>query len=1020
MSNGEVRAEFLRDIIKGAAAPERAEHYFQRLMESPAAVVLRRADEDQRKVLAALFSGSPALSDQLVANLDWLPGLEIGALRHPRRKQGLQRDLDRRVNLVSAARNYEEALTRLRKFKQFEMLRIAARDLGRLSNAMEIVQEISDVADVCLEAVWRICRQQFNERFGQPYHPDPSGQWHETAACVLGLGKLGGRELNYSSDVDVMFLYADEGQVFRHPPGRKGVPPIRVMSNHQYFNRLAEAFIAEVARMTPDSMLFRIDLRLRPEGDAGPLSRSLESCENYYAQWGQTWERMMLIKGRGVAGDGQLAAEFLEMIQPFRFPRSLNEGVLREIAGMKDRIENEVVRSGELDRNVKLGRGGIREIEFVVQSLQLLHAGRQPFLQNPQTLPCLAKLAEYELLKREDAADLDKAYCFFRDVEHRLQMEGNRQTHSIPADNLARERLAKLMSFNTVGEFEAARSRHSNNVRRVYDTLLKGGKSEQPSAFPPTFESSEAEWKKLFAEHSIRDPDAALRVFKEFVEGPGFVHVSSRTTELARRLLPKIFGLCPKRDVGGNSLAKSAPFALRLLSDPDRVVTRIDSFITAYGTRAALFDLWTSHVTLFELLILLFDRSEFLAETIIRSPELYDELVFGDRLRQRKGALEILEDLRHGLKDEDQFLWLRRYHEAELLRLGSRDILGLVDFEQNLGELSSLADACLQYALESVMTKHKMKSAPFAVVGLGKLGGREITYGSDLDIVFVADSKTKDLPALQKLAVELMELVSRRTDKGTVFQVDARLRPDGEKGLLVNTLAAYEEYYCQRAQLWEIQALSRARAVAGDGKLGKEFQALAARLTDFKSVIGKTPVKKQINKAKGKTKKTVKEKSETFAVSYKKNWKADIQAMRMRIEKERTPVGKDELAIKTGKGGLMDAEFIAQAVCLENGWHEPHTLRALERGRDAKVLPDADRLLENYAQLRRVEGILRRWSYEGETVLPDDPAPYYRVSVRCGFMSPEEFRQALAKWRGEIREVYNQFFPTLTHATTGQ
>src|SRR6185437_9180268 len=229
--------------------------------------------------------------------------------------------------------------------------------------------------------------------------------------------------------------------------------------------------------------------------------------------------------------------------------------------------------------------------------------------------------------------------------------------------------------------------------------------------------------------------------------------------------------------------------------------------------------------------------------------------------------------------------------------------------------------------------------------------------------------------------------LSSRTPDGMVFHTDARLRPDGEKGLLVNTLDAYEEYYRERAQLWEIQSLTRTRPVAGDMKLGEKFQKLAAGLTDF---------------SKAKTVKGLK--------CFTPDWKEKIRHMRLRIEKERTPAGQDALAIKTGKGGLVDAEFIAQALCLEHGWHEANTLRALERGRDAKLLPDADKLIAGYRGLRRVEGILRRWSYEGETVLPDEPEPFYRVSIRCGFATPDEFRAALARWRKEIRGVYETFF----------
>jgi glutamate-ammonia-ligase adenylyltransferase len=400
------------------------------------------------------------------------------------------------------------------------------------------------------------------------------------------------------------------------------------------------------------------------------------------------------------------------------------------------------------------------------------------------------------------------------------------------------------------------------------------------------------------------------------------------------------------------------------------------------------------------LMLLLFDRSEFLAEVAIRTPDLVDALVLGGRLRRTKDASEILKDLRHGCDDADQHLWLRRYHQAELMRVGLRDILGLAAFEQNLTELSALADACLQYALEVVLRKHKLKVSPLVIIGLGKLGGAEINYGSDLDVVFVTGAPARSLPKLQSLAIEVMDLVSTRTEAGVAFATDARLRPDGEKGLLVNTLQAYEEYYRRRAQLWEIQSLSRSRAVAGDLKLGGEFQKLAMTLANF--TAGNVRAKFQLHEGrKGGI---------TGLSAYTPKWKGEIRQMRTRIEKERTPPGQDALAIKTGIGGLMDVEFIAQEFCLAHGRHEPNTLRALELARDAGALAagDAERLIESYRRLRRVEGILRRWSFEGETVLPAEDAPFHRVSIRCGFASSEEFRGAVARWRRDIRSVYNK------------
>ncbi len=1000
--------------IRESADPEQARHFFELLSGAGARPVLEAFAFEQARVLCALFSGSQAMSAVLVSNPDWLMLLDPESLRMGRRKQGLRGEVQSWLKPLIASGDYSAALRKVRQFKQREMLRIAARDLARLGEVVGITQEISAVADVCLEVVWEICEGQLRERHGRPYHQDAEGRWHPTAGAVLGLGKLGGEELNYSSDVDVMFVYTEEGAVFNAtPPGRTSVgsktsqpsrpgasPSARptTLSNHQFFNRLAEAVVAEMTRMTDQGSLYRIDLRLRPEGETGPLSRSLAGFENYYAQWGQTWERMMLIKARRVGGDEGLAAEFLEMIQPFRYPRSINQGVLREVALMKDRIENEVVKADELDRNVKLGRGGIREIEFVAQALQLLHAGRQPFLQGAQTLPALEKEVQYELLGAADAERLREAYRFLRDVEHRLQMRDNRQTHTIPVERPARERLARLMGFPSATKFEKARQTHTRNVRTVFHKVLKAEVPEvqAESPFPEQFEGAETRWKVLLADHGFRDVEKAFRVLREFVEGPGYVHVSPRTKELALQLLPRLFALCPsshqpepasaaKRRTGkaakGQHRRATAQAIRPRLSDPDRVVTRLDSYIAAYGARSTLFELWNTNPALFELLVQLFDRSEFLAELAIRTPDLVDELVTSGRLKQRKSTEETLRDLRHGLGDADQHLWLRRYHQAELMRIGLRDILGLADFEQYLSELSALADACLQYALE-LLTRG---SDSFAIIGLGKLGGAEIDYGSDLDLIFVAEAKAKNLSRLANIARELMDLLSRRTEQGLLFHTDARLRPDGEKGLLVNTIDAYERYYRQRGQLWELQTLTRTRHVAGDPEVGQKFQQLAAKLTNFKTAS--LPL-----------------------LAYAADWKQKIHRMRMRIEQERTPRGKDDLAIKTGKGGLMDAEFIAQTVSMEQGWQEANTLKALERASQAGVLVDANRLINSYRQLRRVEGILRRWSYEGETVLPDDPAPYYRVAVRCGFGDAESFRQALAGWRQGIREAYSRMF----------
>ena len=970
------------EALRLSADPHRSRHFLDQLQSTTAGHRLEQPTTEQARILTSVLAGSQALGECLQAHPDWVDlCLDTDDLQHPRRIEGLRREVRAFLEPLLRENNTAQALALIRLFKQRQTLRIAARDLAGLGPTTEIIREISDVADVCIDAVYQVVRHQAESRYGRPYHRNDQDQWEPTGFCVLGMGKLGGQELNFSSDIDLLFVYLDEGHVYAAPPKRGAVP--QGLASHRFFQRLIENFVAELTRLNPEGTLYRVDLRLRPEGENGPLARSLASYENYYAQWGQTWERMMLIKTRCVAGDAALAHEFLEMIQPFRYPRFIPEGVLREIAAMKQRIETEIVRSHELSRNVKLGRGGIREIEFIVQSLQLLQGGRLPFLQHHQTLPALEKLVQYDLLEETDARELTHAYVFLRAVEHRLQMEDNRQTHSIPSDSGAQERLARLMGFSSIPQFEETLARHTTAVRQRYDNLVRTPSPQTELPLPPTFESHEPAWKELLAQHAFKDVDRSLNVLRTFIEGPGYVHVSPRTAELARRLVCELLRHCPRHEPDGQTHWPPQP-----LSDPDRVLVRLDSYLAAYGSRAMLYETWTSNPALFKLLLLLFDRSEFLAETAIRTPDLVEDLVLSGQLLRRKSAAQILDELRHGAKDQDQLTWIRRYHQAEFMRLGLRDILGLVDFQLNLHELSDLADACLQYALEAVLRQHRRRKPPFAILGLGKLGGSELTYGSDLDIAFVTDARTPNLHRVHKLAAQVMELLSSPTEYGVAFPTDARLRPDGAQGPLVHTLPACEEYYRNRAQLWEIQAISRTRVVAGDQQVGRHFLELAASLADFRQPPARL-------------------------ACYRPDWKAEIAKMRARIEKERTPPGKDALAIKTGAGGLIDAEFIAQALCLTHGWHQPNTLQALQRARDTHTLEpqDAADLLHHYQRLQRIEGILRRWSFIGEVTLPDDPAPLYRVAVRCGYPDANAFLSAVTEHRAALRRVYHRVFP---------
>lgn len=970
-------------LAAASLAPDRVRHLLEEWRRLPSVGAwLGTVRPAAARALVEVLGASEHLTGLLRRHPGWLAlCFSREALAGPRPRDLLRREIGTMLDAALAEADHARALRELRLLRQREHVRIAARDLSRLATLEETTRQLSDVADLCLAGALRVVRARIASMHGEPYEETGDGGWRPTLFCVLGLGKLGGQELNYSSDVDLMLVYGDEGRVFRNPPVPGRPAPSGGMANHQFFRRLAEALVAEVSATTPEGQLFRVDLRLRPEGSAGPLARSLDGHENYYAQWGQTWERLMLIKARPVAGDRALAAEFLEMVQPFRFPRTLAERLVEEIAAAKRRLEDEK-SEGDARRDVKRGRGGIREVEFVVQSLQLLNGGRLPFLQDTGTLPSLEKLAEYDLLSREEARVLADAYRFWRDVEHRLQAEHYRQTHAIPDSPAGLGRIARLMGCRTPAEFLAQRDAHADAVRAVYDKFLgnRGGPAAG-TGLPGDFDSDAAGWLALLAAHWFEDPARAARRVRELLQGPGWSHQSARTGTLAGGVLVHLLSLCP-----GSRFPRPPGSRVRgVLSDPDRVLNCVDRYVEAYGSRTPLYEAWAGQPQYFELLAWLFDRSEALGEVAIRSPDLVEELMLSGRLRRTTTAAEAVADLRHGSGDSDQTLWIRRYQQAELLRIGLRLILGYADAPESGAELTALADGCVAYALEVVQRRHHLAEAPFAVMALGSHGGGELCHGSDLDLVLVAPDDAPDLPGLKPLAAEFLQLLTTRTDLGRAYEVDTRLRPDGEEGLLVNTAGAHAEYHRRRAQLWEIQALTRRRFVAGNPVARDAFESAAAAVTDFS-------------------------RGNPGVAAWTPDWREAVGRMRDRIVRERTAAGLDAVSFKTGAGGLVAAQFRAQEWCLANGWHEPNTRQALARGvgRRKAGAKAGKALLAGYDELRRVEAILRCWSGAADDVLPVQAPALGRVAVRCGFGDAEALLAALAAARKAIAAAVSQ------------
>ena len=604
----------------------------------------------------------------------------------------------------------------LRFWKGREMLRIALREVAEAAPLEETTQELSQLAEICLREVYVYWDCELRSRRGGP----------ETEFTILGLGKLGGRELNHSSDIDLVFLYEEEGQVSSN------------LTYHEWFNQLGAKIIETFASSDPAGALFRIDLRLRPEGTAGPLARSLESMENYYAGFGETWERLALIKARGVCGSRELAYEFLRRHQPFIYPKSPTPDVLEEIATIKRRIERDIVGQENIGRDVKLGAGGIREIEFVVQALQLLHGARHAFLQETSTLKALPVIADLELISRPEARALETAYRFLRRVEHRLQMEAEQQTHTLPEEGEELVRLARSLGFSSAENFNIALREQMREVRAVFRRII--------SAPTPAAESS-SESLSIF-----RDQKAASKSLAELAKGTGSFHVAPRTRQVLRNLRPLLF----------RWLTRAA--------DPDMTLNQFIRFVEAYGLRSMLFELLVANPRLLELLVKTFDASRYAGDLLIRRPQLLEDVTRSGVLDRHISVQEHLQQMEALSVSGASLDQLRIYRQTQLLRILLRDILGLTNADEVFAEHSSLAEACV------VLVNRLRGNESLTIIALGKFGGGELGYGADLDVLFVGE----DVRAAQHLMVAM----AQPTAEGIIATLDARLRPDGEKGIL--------------------------------------------------------------------------------------------------------------------------------------------------------------------------------------------------------------------------------------------
>ncbi|MHB8121481.1 MAG: bifunctional [glutamate--ammonia ligase]-adenylyl-L-tyrosine phosphorylase/[glutamate--ammonia-ligase] adenylyltransferase [Desulfuromonadaceae bacterium] len=892
----------------------------------------------------------------------------------------------------------------LRCFKRREIVRIAARDLNGLAPLEEVMRELADLAAATLQVAYQVCRCCLIRDHGLPLLKEDASIVREAEMTVIGMGKLGGRELNFSSDIDIIYFYeSDKGEtagVESGSGGRKGV-----VSLHAFFNKLGEMVSKALSQVTEDGFVFRVDVGLRPEGKSGDMAVSLRSAEIYYESWGQSWERTAMLKARPVAGSLALGEQLLKTLQPFIYRKYLDYNLIEDMKQMKQKIDASLARSREAEINLKLGRGGIREIEFFIQALQLVYAGKNLKLRERNSLCALDTLLAASLLGEVDHRKLREAYRFLRSVEHRIQVVQERQTHNLPAkeeEMLALSRRSGYLRAGGVERFRQALEEHRGNVSAIYGALFhtrdeKLAQDVNPQTLfllDPKADSDLV--KDMLAEHHFEDVERAYENLTSLRLGP----VKSNLTERSRRLLQKITPLMIQE------LFESP--------DPDLALTHLERFLTVVATRSSYYALLAENRPTIKLLVSLFGMSEFLSKILISHPELLDSLVVRSGLSVIKTKETMQEELGVLLEQsdyfEDRLNILRRYRNEEFLRIGLNDIHGKLLQGEVTSQLSLLGEACLTAAFRLAVVELQRFGRPIwqregmaaeanmAIIAMGKLGGGELNYHSDLDIIFVYDhqgdtdgeKQISNHEYFAKLAQKIISILTMQTREGYVYKIDTRLRPSGNAGPLVTSLESFLDYHRKEAQIWERQALTKARVVLGDDKLASQLHDVI-RYTIYGTTIGE-------------------------------EGRQEIHRLRMRMENELAREKDGSYNIKTGRGGMVDVEFAVQYLQLREGYRYPElrtpsTLVALKEIRTLGLLPEesAQTFLSGYKFLRKLENRLRIIHDYSVNDLSGSRIYLNKLARRLGY-EPKLKNPGAAlicdyeEMTGKIRDVFDRLF----------
>jgi glutamate-ammonia-ligase adenylyltransferase len=845
----------------------------------------------------------------------------------------------------------------LRRARRYEMLRLGVRELG-WGTTEEVARELSAFADACLEAAVSVCDAELSRELAPPR----TDAGTPVRFVVMAMGKLGGEELNFSSDVDLCYFYdTDAGSA-----GLKADGEPRTL--HEYYEELARRVSAALDQVTGDGIVFRVDLRLRPEGRSGPLSNSLHAAEGYYETFGRTWERQAWLRARPCAGDKALGEELLTVLEPFIYPRSIDHRLVEEIRGLRAQFRDPADARGALGEtgfDVKLGAGGIRDVEMVVQALQLLHAGKRPDLRERNTPRAFPRLVVAGLLSDREAWTLLTAYRFWRRLEHRVQVATGAQQHRLPGDDEARSALAEGLGFTCLADFDAAVSARRSDVEAIAATL----------GDPPEKRQREAE--------RLLDPMRDRDELERLARAAGF-----HDTDAAVDTLEKLGARMP---VALLEATLASP-------NPDRCLIHFRDLV--WRGSGALLALLRDEPTLARMLATLFGTSDRLAELLIRRPASWDSFLtgIGDRVRGREeltrrlaralGREERANENEQELDEEDALRQIRRFQADEVLRIGMHDVAGSLSATEVTEQLTDLAEVCLSAAIAAVVpgltARWGTPQTSLSVLGLGSLGAREMRYGSDLDLVFLYGADGESTTGVEhrewfaRATPRFISAIEALMEEGRLYTVDTRLRPSGEQGLLVTSWPAFERYHQGEAAGWERVALLRARVVHTDDAAPEARAAMLAKIA-FDHPFDD------------------------------RKFRGDLRGVRTRVEKERGKVPAGSRHLRFDPGGIMDVEFLVALGQLRHpadpAVRTTVTADALA-GLVSRGWPVS--LLDDNETLRRIALRLRLLLDRPEDVISPRDVP---VLARSLGTTPEVFAAALDIAMLRVREIFEREFP---------